>query len=76
MYQYCKSDVGILRRGCLELRRLFNQITSIDPFQYIMIASVCQAIYRNSFLPKNTNAIYNENPTDKYSIILLGGWNI
>jgi len=57
--------VDILRRGCLELRRL---IANIDPFQYITIASVCQAIYRNLFLPKNTIAIYNENPTDNYSI--------
>jgi len=68
MYKNCKSDVDILRRGCLELRRLFIQTASIDPFQYITIASVCQAIYRNSCLPKNTIAIYNENPTDNYSI--------
>jgi len=67
MYKYCKSDVDILRRGCLELRRLFIQIANIDPFQYITIASVCKAIHRNSFLPKNTIAIYNENPTYNYS---------
>jgi hypothetical protein len=68
MYKYCKCDVDILRRECLELRRLFIQIANIDPFQYITIASVCQAIYRNSYLPENTVAIYNENPTDIYSI--------
>ena len=26
MYQYCKSDVDILRRGCIELRKLFIEI--------------------------------------------------
>ena len=54
MYEYCKSDVDILRRGCTKLRELFMQIANIDPFQYITIASVCQAIYRNEFLPENT----------------------
>ena len=47
MYQYCKSDVDILRRGCLQLRQLFLNISQIDPFQYITIAGVCMAIYKN-----------------------------
>jgi hypothetical protein len=68
MYKYCKSDVDILRRGCLELRKLFLQIANIDPFQYITIASVCQAIYRKEFLPKDTIAIASETPTENYSI--------
>jgi len=45
MYRYCKSDVDISRRGCMKLRELFIQIANLDPFQYITIASVCQAIY-------------------------------
>ncbi len=68
MYKYCKSDVDILRRGCLKLRELFLEISNIDPFQYVTIASVCQAIYRNEFLPQNTIGIVNETPTDNYSI--------
>ena len=68
MFKYCKSDVDILRRGCLKLRELFLQISNIDPFQYVTIASVCHAIYRNEFLPENTIGIVNETPTDKYSI--------
>ena len=68
MKKYCRSDVDILRRGCLELRRLFLEITGIDPFQYITIASVCQAYYRSSCMPENQIAIYSENPTDNYSI--------
>ena len=68
MYKYCKSDVDILRRGCLKLRELFMKISNIDPFQYVTIASVCNAIYRSEFLPQNTIGIVNETPSDNYSI--------
>lgn len=68
MHKYCKSDVDILRRGCLKLRELFLQVAKIDPFQYITIASVCSAIYRNECLPENTIGIVNEAPSDNYSI--------
>ena len=68
MYKYCKSDVDILRRGCIELRQLFIEIAKIDPFRYITIASVCQAIYRSQFLPKDTIGIVDEAPVDTYSI--------
>ena len=60
MYHYCKSDVDILRRGCLKLRELFIQIANIDPFQYITITSVCQAIYRSQHVPTNTIGICGE----------------
>ena len=55
MYKYCRSDVDILRKGCLKLRELFLQVATIDPFQYITIASVCSAIYRNECLPEKNN---------------------
>ena len=44
------------------------QISNIDPFQYMTIASVCHAIYKNEFLPQDTIGIVNETPTDNYSI--------
>src|ERR1700675_3969978 len=68
MYKYCKSDVDILRRGCLKLRELFIQISEIDPFQYITIASVCMAIYKNEFMPLDTIGVAKENQTDTYSL--------
>ena len=68
MYKYCRSDVDILRKGCLKLRELFLQVANIDPFQYITIASVCSAIYRNECLPENTIGVVNETPSDNYSI--------
>ena len=60
MYQYCKSDVDILRRKCMKFRELFIQIANIDPFQCVTIASVCQAIYRGEFVPENTIGICDE----------------
>ena len=30
--RYCRSDVNILRRCCLEFRELFHKINDIDPF--------------------------------------------
>jgi uncharacterized membrane protein YvbJ len=32
-FEYCDSDVDILRRGCLDLRKQFLEIANIDPFQ-------------------------------------------
>jgi len=68
MYQYCKSDVDILRRKCMKFRELFIQIANIDPFQCITIASVCQAIYRGEFVPENTIGICDEAQVDTYSV--------
>ena len=38
---YCRSDVDILRRCCLEFRELFYNITDIDPFTMFTVASAC-----------------------------------
>ena len=53
MYKYCWSDVDILRRGCTKLRELFIEIASMDPFQNVTIAVVCQAFSSNvHYAPK------------------------
>ena len=54
---YCRSDVDILRRCCLEFRELFHEITDIDPFRTITIASACHKVYRSKYLLKDTIAI-------------------
>ena len=54
---YCRSDVDILRRCCLEFRELFHNVTDIDPFRTITIASACHKVYRTNYLPKDTIAI-------------------
>jgi hypothetical protein len=48
--EFCNSDVDILRRGCLELRKQFLEIADIDHFQYLTIAGVCMAINRSKYL--------------------------
>jgi len=66
-FEYCDSDVDILRRGCLELRKQFLEIADIDPFQYITIAGVCMAIYRSKYLQPETIAIIKEDKKGMYS---------
>lgn len=46
MEEYCRSDVDILRRSCLQFRQLMIDATEVDPFQYITIASVCMGIFK------------------------------
>lgn len=49
MYNYCKADVDVLREGCVEFRHKLLEISKIDPFQYITLASVCSEA---SFYPR------------------------
>jgi hypothetical protein len=59
---YCRSDVDILRRSCMEFRELFRNSTGIDPFEKCLtIASACQLVYRTNFLKENTIAISNSD---------------
>ena len=44
--KYCRSDVDILRRACLQFRKLLIEATDVDPFQYVTIASVCMGIFK------------------------------
>ncbi len=59
---YCKSDVDILRRSCLEFRELFRDSTGIDPFgKCLTIASACNLVYRTNFLKEETIAVFNSH---------------
>jgi len=64
---YCNSDVDILRRGCLELRKQFLEIANIDPFCYTTIAGVCMAIYRTKYLLEDTIAVLDKEKNENYS---------
>jgi hypothetical protein len=72
---YCRSDVDILRRCCLEFRELFRDITNIDPFERCLtIASACNLVFRTNFLRENTIAIlppHGYHPGTKQSNIAL-----
>ena len=60
MYLYCKSDVDILRRGCIKLRELFLQKLNIDPFQYMTIASAKWFKYISMYKNINIRHTCNE----------------
>ena len=70
---YCRSDVDILRRCCLEFRELFRDVTDIDPFEKCLtIASACNLVFRTNFLEEDTIAIIPPHgycPEHKQSIL-------
>ena len=70
---YCRSDVDILRRCCLEFRDLFRDVTAIDPFEKCLtIASACNLVYRTNYLEENTIAIIPPHgycPENKQSVL-------
>ena len=58
--KYCRSDVDILAKCCLQYREMFKDITDIDPFdKATTIASYCQQVYCTNFLQKDTIAIFS-----------------
>ena len=57
--RYCRSDVDILRKCCMEFREMLREITGIDPFEKCLtIASTCHLVYRTNFLKKDTIAVF------------------
>ena len=57
--RYCRSDVDILRKCCMEFREMLCEITGIDPFEKCLtIASTCHLVYRTNFLEKDTIAVF------------------
>ncbi|XP_071153592.1 uncharacterized protein [Mytilus edulis] len=68
LLKYCRSDVDILRKGCLEFRKMFMDITTkgdldgIDPFEScITIASACNLVFRRNFLEHQSIGIIPAN---------------
>ena len=55
--EYCNSDVDILRRGRLELRKQFLEIADIRPFSVHNNSRRLYGIYRSKYLQKKNIAI-------------------
>ena len=68
---YCRSDVDILRRSAMTFRDAFLKIGNVDTLQYITIASVCMALYRSKYMPKDTIGILKDVPKNTVSKISL-----
>ena len=55
---YCRSDVDILMKCCLEFEDLFFQETGVKPFDVaITIASACMHVFRRNYLKPQTIAL-------------------
>ena len=60
MESYCRSDVDILRKCCLDFRDILQETTGVDPFEKCLtIASVCQLVYRTNYLVENTIGVFS-----------------
>ena len=57
LLKYCRSDVDILRRCCLNFAQTVKGLCKINPFEDCIIASLCNLIFRTMFLKKETIAI-------------------
>ena len=70
---YCRSDVDILQRCCLQFRELFRDVTAIDPFEECLtIASACNDVFRKNFLEEDVIAIippHGYNPENRQSVL-------
>ena len=60
--KYCRSDVDILRKCCMQFRELLRDKTGIDPFERsLTIASYCHEVYRTNYLEKDTIAVFQHD---------------
>ena len=54
LLDYCKSDVWLLKQGCLTFKRLFEAQAGFNPFDHITIASACNMdLRRNRMIPNS-----------------------
>ena len=53
---YCRSDVLLLKEGCLVFKRLFEHHTSFNPFEQMTIASACNSDLRKNRMEPDTTA--------------------
>ena len=61
MESYCRSDVDILRKCCLDFRDILQETTDIDPFEKsLTIASVCHRVYCTNYLAENTIGAFSD----------------
>ena len=60
MESYCRSDVDILRKCCLDFREILQETTGVDPFEKCLtIASVCHQVYCTNYLDENTIGVFS-----------------
>ncbi|XP_052130776.1 uncharacterized protein LOC127751357, partial [Frankliniella occidentalis] len=56
LFDYCISDVTILRQACPAFRKQFQEVAGFDPmFNCMTLSSACMAAFRRNFLKKRHN---------------------
>jgi hypothetical protein len=55
LVEYCRSDTALLRVACLKFRQLMMDVTDLDPFLCITLASQCGKVFRTKFLEEVWN---------------------
>lgn len=74
LLQYCKEDVTILRLACLKFRSMLIELTEVDPFKQVTLASTAMAVYSTMFLKPEEISIIPRNGyrfTDNQSLKAL-----
>ena len=57
LVDYCKSDVRLLKQGCMKFQQEFHKVAKFNPMaKCITIASACSRYYRKMCLPEGTIA--------------------
>ena len=66
---YCENDVEILSQACLMFREKLLDISGIDPFNHITIASTTMAVFKENFLEEH----YEIGPKDDRKSVVVKG---
>lgn len=61
LVKYCKNDVTILRLACLKFRSMLIELTKVDPFNQVTLASTAITVFATMFLRENEISIIPRN---------------
>lgn len=67
--EYCIDDVKILKQGCELFQDMFLEISEVNPFAYMTIASTCMALFRRLYLGKKQIGLFrNEERVNEHIV--------
>lgn len=61
LLKYCKMDVKILRLACLKFRSMLLELTEVDPFNQVTLASTAMTVFTTIFLKEDEISIIPRN---------------
>lgn len=66
--KYCRNDVEILVNAVLRYRKIFFDMSGVDPLTCVTLHQACLEVYLRNFMPEKSLGIF-ETRIDKYSHI-------